>query len=129
MWFYIYIVTKPDSCFSSTPLKCGKNQGTAMPSCASCILGALQAISLQTRCVYITPLSTPLPQLLIFSFAAKRLAPLRTLRSRRGSTPRGRRLPGGGRGRRAAACASPACRDAALPFGALRFCHQNQKSA
>lgn len=78
MCFYIYIVIKTDSCFSSTPLKCGK-RGITIFSYASRILGALQAISLQTRCVRVIPLLTPLSQLLIFLFATKHLAPVWTL--------------------------------------------------
>ena len=77
--FYTYVVIKTDSCFSSMPLNCGK-QGITMLSYASCILGALQAISLQTCCVYIIPLLTLLSQLLIFSFATKHSAPVWTLR-------------------------------------------------
>lgn len=56
-----------------------QKRGITMLSYASCILGGLQAISLQTCCVYIIPLLTPLSQLLIFSFATKHAAPVWTL--------------------------------------------------
>ena len=129
MCLYTYIVIKTESCFSSTSLKCGK-QGITMLSDTSCVLGALQVISLQTHCVYIIPLWMPLPQLSIFSFATKlKFSACLDSASCLGFAPCQLTLRTGCNCRHDSVCALPDCRAAALLCRALRFCHQNQESA
>lgn len=66
--FHTYMLLK------ANPLQRGK-----LRTAIFCAGGALQTVSLQSRCVSILLRLTPLPQLLIFAFAAQYLAPARTL--------------------------------------------------